>query len=210
MKLFTVICSSLALAGGAVCVGQYSDGRINTEKSVLQKPADILDGGGQAAAGGIFDSGERINAENSVLQEPAGLLDGGGKAADAGTFDSDERINTENRVLQKTADILAGGGKAASDVICDAAYLSARSENPDVGYCAVALAAFDRGQHISGYGYQLATMYFRDPEKFLGYMQKLPEEAKPPVIAAVRRGAKDVGGSAGWKNEKLLLLVGEN
>lgn len=146
MKLFTVFCSLLAFAGISVCVAQ----------------------------------------------------------------DAESLVNAENRIIQRTADILNGGGKPPEDIISGAAVLSAKSENPEIGYCAVALAAFDGGRHISSYGYQLASMFFRDPEQFLVYMQKLPEDAKPPVIAAVRKGAKDVGGSSDWKREKLLLLGDEN
>jgi len=113
------------------------------------------------------------------------------------------------KVLRVTTDILSGQSTApAASVINDALSLSTGSEDPEIQYCAIALAAYDNGENAASYSYPLASLFFRDPGAFMPLFQRLPEDARASVIKVLREGSKSVVGSQQWKDGLLAQLGG--
>jgi len=120
---------------------------------------------------------------------------------------SSEQASAEEQVLLKTSAILAGESDIPpARVIRDAAALSQSSQDPEVAYCAIALAALDNGVNATSYAYPLASMFFRDPDGIIQLLQRLPEESRPVVVGIIVEGAQSVSGDPSQKARFLDML----
>lgn len=113
----------------------------------------------------------------------------------------------DDRILQRTGEILSGGPQTwLVSTIQESCRVSQTSANPEIGYCAIALAAFDGGKRARSYSYMLAGMYFRDPDTFVSLLSRIAPESRAPVVDAVKSGAVDIVGDEAEKAATLQAL----